>query len=203
MQLPAGLLSDSWGPRKTITLFFGVAFAGSVILGMAPNVYVAIIGRTIVGVGIAMLFVPTLKVLAEWFRAKEFATMTGILMAMGGIGSYTAAAPLAYISNWIGWRQSFVLVGGLTLLLSALVWAFVRDRPADLGWPSPAEPAETGEESLGLMQGVKRVLSNHIGCRTGQPGVNGSGWFRPSRIQILLFGALSVRGGCADLKLFH
>ena len=26
MQLPAGLLADSWGPRRTITLFFAVAF---------------------------------------------------------------------------------------------------------------------------------------------------------------------------------
>ncbi|MGD8974284.1 MAG: MFS transporter [Desulfobacterales bacterium] len=51
MQLPAGLLSDSWGPRKTFTLFFCVAFAGSVILGISPNVYVAIGGRTIVGLG--------------------------------------------------------------------------------------------------------------------------------------------------------
>jgi len=106
MQLPAGLLSDSWGPRKTISLFFSVAFIGSVVLGMAPNVYAAIVGRTIVGVGVAMLFVPTLKVLAEWFRVKEFAMMTGILMAMGGIGSYSAATPLAYISSWIGWLSS-------------------------------------------------------------------------------------------------
>jgi sugar phosphate permease len=159
MQLPAGLLSDSWGPRKTITLFFSVAFAGSVILGMAPNVYVAIMGRTLVGLGVAMLFVPTLKVLAEWFRVKEFAMMTGILMAMGGIGSYSAATPLAYISNWIGWRQSFVLVGIFTLALGALVWAFVRDRPADMGWPSPTQASETEEESIDLMQGVKIVLS--------------------------------------------
>jgi sugar phosphate permease len=159
MQLPAGLLSDSWGPRKTISLFFGVAFAGSVILGMAPNVYVAIVGRTLVGLGIAMLFVPTLKVLAEWFRVKEFAMMTGILMAMGGIGSYTAATPLAYISNWIGWRQSFVLVGILTLILGALVWVLVRDRPADKGWLSPADSADAARETIGLMQGVKMVLS--------------------------------------------
>jgi sugar phosphate permease len=159
MQLPAGLLSDSWGPRKTITLFFGVAFAGSVILGMAPNVYVAIVGRTLVGLGVAMLFVPTLKVLAEWFRVKEFAMMTGILMAMGGIGSYSAATPLAYISSWIGWRQSFVLVGIFTLVLGALVWAFVRDRPADMGWPSPTEPSGPSGESIGLMQGVNMVLS--------------------------------------------
>ncbi len=159
MQLPAGLLSDSWGPRKTIALFFCVAFAGSVILGIAPNVYVAIVGRTLVGLGVAMLFVPTLKVLAEWFRVKEFAMMTGILMAMGGIGSYSAATPLAYISDWIGWRQSFVLVGIFTLVLGALVWAFVRDRPADMGWPSPSEPSGSAVESVRLMQGVKMVLT--------------------------------------------
>ena len=34
-------------------------------LGLAPTVSIAIVGRTIVGIGVAMLFVPTLKVLAE------------------------------------------------------------------------------------------------------------------------------------------
>ncbi len=108
MQLPAGLLSDSWGPRNTITVFFGVAFAGSVLLGMAPNVFLAISGRALVGLGVAMLFVPTMKVLAEWFRVREFAFMTGILMALGGLGSLIAAAPLAALSTRIGWRMSFV-----------------------------------------------------------------------------------------------
>jgi sugar phosphate permease len=160
MQLPAGLLSDSWGPRKTISLFFSVAFVGSVVLGLAPNVYAAIVGRMIVGIGVAMLFVPTLKVLAEWFRVKEFAMMTGILMAMGGIGSYSAATPLAYISSWIGWRQSFVVVGVFTLALGALVWAFVRDRPTDKGWPALTESSEPAPDSIPLMQGVKMVLSH-------------------------------------------
>ena len=111
MQLPAGLLSDSWGPRKSITLFFSVAFLGSVLLGMASNTAWAILGRTLVGVGVAMIFVPTMKVLSEWFRQREFATMTGILMAMGGIGSLSATTPLALISSWIGWRLSFIVVG--------------------------------------------------------------------------------------------
>ena len=63
MQLPAGLLSDSWGPRKTITVFFCIAFLGSLLLGMAATAFWAIIGRTLVGLGVAMLFVPTIKVL--------------------------------------------------------------------------------------------------------------------------------------------
>jgi len=160
MQLPAGLLSDSWGPRRTITLFFAVAFIGSCLLGLAPNALWAIIGRTLVGVGVAMLFVPTMKVLAEWFRVREFAMMTGILMAVGGGGSLVAATPLAVLSSAIGWRWSFIAVGGFTLILAVLVWLLVRDRPADFGWPAP--PEDTGVASpgaIGLWDGVRRVLT--------------------------------------------
>jgi sugar phosphate permease len=160
MQLPAGLLSDSWGPRKTITFFFMVAFGGSVLMGLAPSLFWAIVGRGLVGMGIAMLFVPTMKVLAEWFRVREFAFMTGILMAMGGVGSLTAAAPLAFLSSWVGWRFSFIAVGVITFLLALLVWTFVRDRPADLGWPSPGEARVIAPQPIGLMEGVRRVLTS-------------------------------------------
>ena len=159
MQLPAGLLSDSWGPRKTISLFFGIAAGGSTLLGLSQSLFWAIIGRTLVGLGISMLFVPTMKVLAEWFRIREFATMTGILMAMGGLGALIAASPLALLSTWIGWRLSFVAVGMATLLLGILVWIFVRDRPNDLNWPSPSEPVSKDFTSIGLMEGMKKVLN--------------------------------------------
>ena len=159
MQLPAGLLSDSWGPRRTITLFFGVAFLGSLLLGLAPSLFWAVVGRILVGLGVSMVFVPTMKVLAEWFRIREFATMTGILMAMGGIGTLSSATPLALLSTWIGWRFSFVVVGIITLVLAILVWSFVRDRPADLGWPSPSEPAGSNAPAVGLFEGMKKVLA--------------------------------------------
>ncbi|MFH1152856.1 MAG: MFS transporter [Pseudomonadota bacterium] len=160
MQIPAGLLSDSWGARKTITLFFVVAFTGSVILGMSTTVVVAITGRTLVGIGVAMLFVPTMKILAEWFHKREFSLMTGILMAMGGIGSLTAATPLVLVSARIGWRNSFILVGLFTLFLAVLVWIFVRNRPSEFGWPSPAEPSSGPGKSISLGRGVNMVLAN-------------------------------------------
>ena len=148
------------GARKTITVFFCIAFVGSLLLGMATTTLWAIVGRSLVGIGVAMLFVPTMKVLAEWFRVREFAMMTGILMAMGGIGSLIAATPLAFLSSWIGWRFSFVAVGVFTLLLAVLVWTVVRDRPADLGWPSPAGPKKDEEDPIALWEGVRIVLSS-------------------------------------------
>jgi sugar phosphate permease len=132
---------------------------GSIVLGLAPTVTVAIIGRTLVGLGVAMLFVPTMKILVEWFRVQEFAYMTGILIAMGGLGSLTAATPLVWLSNWIGWRMSFVFVGGFTLILGVLVWLLVRDKPSDFGWPAPADIGSQSMPASGLMEGVRRVLS--------------------------------------------
>lgn len=160
MQLPAGLLSDSWGPRRTITLFFGVAFVGSVLLGIAPTVFWAICGRFLVGLGVAMLFVPTMKILAEWFKAREFAMMTGILMAMGGIGSLSAATPLAFLSGAIGWRMAFVAVGLFTLILGLMVWIWVRDRPADMGLPTMADTTGGAEAAVALKEAVATVLKS-------------------------------------------
>ncbi|MFH1740308.1 MAG: MFS transporter, partial [bacterium] len=106
MQIPSGLLSDSWGPRRTITVFFLLAGVSSILLGLVQTVTWAIIARVFVGLGAAMLFVPTMKVLTRWFKVSEFAFMTGILMAVGGLGALSAATPLAYLSAVLGWRGS-------------------------------------------------------------------------------------------------
>ncbi|HOP41243.1 MAG TPA: MFS transporter, partial [Geobacteraceae bacterium] len=55
MQIPTGLLSDSWGPRRTISLFLVLACAGSLILGMAPSSAWAVTGRVLVGLGVSTL----------------------------------------------------------------------------------------------------------------------------------------------------
>ena len=159
MQLPAGLLSDSWGARKSISIFLIAAFIGSILLGAASSTFWAVLGRTMVGFGVSMLFVPTMKVLSEWFDTGEFATMSGLLIAIGGLGSLISAAPLAWLSSWIGWRMSFVVIGIITGLISLLVWLIVRDRPEDLGLSPVSVPLHSDSDSIGLWEGVKKVLS--------------------------------------------
>lgn len=160
MQLPAGLLADSWGPRKSITTSFGLAAAGSLMLAWAPSVFWAIFGRTLVGIGVSILFVHTLKVLAEWFSPREFGSMTSLLIAMGGVGSITATSPLAYLSKAVGWRNSFLLVGLVTLVLGVLIWLIVRDRPAESESRllSSLPEKSKAESSISLGQGIKIVL---------------------------------------------
>ncbi len=163
MQIPSGLLSDSWGPRKTISVFFTLAGAASILLGLVDATGWAILARGLVGLGVAMLFVPTMKVLTHWFPTAQFARMTGILMAVGGIGAYSASRPLAWLSDQIGWRGSFVAIGAATLLMAAAIWLLVRNTPQDMGLPAVNAP-ERGDAGqapgIGLAQGMQMVLSS-------------------------------------------
>jgi sugar phosphate permease len=162
MQIPSGLLSDSWGPRKTITVFFALAGAASIFLGMVDSLGLAILARVLVGLGVAMLFVPTMKVMTNWFKTEEFAVMTGVLMAVGGLGAYFAARPLAWLSDIMGWRGSFVIIGAVTLVLAVAVWVLVRNTPEEKGLAAVNPPAGDNAgnaKTIGLGQGMKMVLS--------------------------------------------
>lgn len=163
MQLPSGLLTDSWGPRRTITLAFLLAGVAAIFFGMAETVTQAIVARLFVGMGLALLFVPTLKVLTNWFTVGEFSRMTGILIAMGGVGVLSAAGPLAYLSEAAGWRLSFMIMGGITVAVAIAIWFLVRNTPEELGLPKVEDSAAAAAgalEQIGLMEGMKRVVSS-------------------------------------------
>ncbi len=164
LQFPAGLLSDSIGPRKTVTFFLVLACAGSVLFGLSGNLPTAFAGRILVGIGVSMVFIPTMKILSQWFRAGEFAMMAGLLNAAGGIGVMAGTWLLGFLAARLGWRISFTLIGAATLLILVLVWLIVRDRPEDKGWPSVIEldrkdNPSSAAKPIGLWQGARQVVS--------------------------------------------
>jgi MFS family permease len=147
MQLPSGLLTDNWGPRKTVSLFTFIAAAGAILTGIASTFETVIAGRLLIGIGVAMVYIPTMKILAAWYCKNEFASLSGILLAVGNIGALSAAGPLALMSDALGWQQVFIILGMITLVLAALVWMITRDRPSDMNLPSiqEIEAMELGE----------------------------------------------------------
>ena len=161
MQIPAGLLSDSWGPRRSVTFFFILAAAGSVALGLADSAGMAILARVVVGLGVAMVFVPTMKILTNWFEPEKFVRMTGVFIALGGVGGYVAATPLALLSEAMGWRGGMIVIGGVTVIIALAVWLLVRDRPQDKGYEpleAAANPGPGGAAGVSLLRGMGLVL---------------------------------------------
>jgi sugar phosphate permease len=160
MQLPTGLMADSWGPRKTVSVFLILAGVGSVVMGLSPNLPVAIVGRILVGIGVSTVFVCNFKLLSEWFTPRQFIIMGSAFMSMGGIGALSSSAPLAWVSNVIGWRMTFLSVGIITLLMAALAYAFVRNRPSEIGLPPINPVREEAQIEIGLMNGMRMVITS-------------------------------------------
>jgi sugar phosphate permease len=160
MQLPVGMLADSWGPRKTVSAFLLIATAGSLMMALTPGLGLAVAGRVLVGIGVSTLFVCNFKLLAEWFPPRQMVLVGGLFMAMGGVGALSAATPLALMSNWLGWRLTLGVIGGLSLIMAAAVYLVVRDRPPWAG-DDPELTARYVEKPAtgGVWRGVAQVVS--------------------------------------------
>jgi len=145
VQPPVGILSDKIGPRKVATIFALIACAGCLVFALAPNMFMAGVGRGLVGIGVGGIFVPGLKIFSGWYKPTEFATVTGIFLALGNLGNLSGSLPLTYLVTLVGWRFSFIVIAGVALPLAFLAWWILRDKPEDKGWPPivphPLQPA--------------------------------------------------------------
>jgi sugar phosphate permease len=139
MQVPTGVLVDSLGPRRIVALGGVVAGLGSMAFGAARSLGVASLGRALVGLGVSVTFISLLKLVAAWFREREFATLSGLVMFMGNLGAVLSAAPLAWAVTLTSWRNVFVGIGLSSLAGATLTWFLVRDRPEEVGLPSMRE----------------------------------------------------------------
>jgi predicted MFS family arabinose efflux permease len=130
MQVPTGVLVDTLGPRRIILLGGIVSFVGSLWFGLAESLTHALIGRTLVGLGVSVTFIAMLKIIALSFEERRFASLTGLGVFVGNIGSVMAGVPLAFAATELGWRNVFVAVAVASLVLGALSWAMMRSSPA-------------------------------------------------------------------------
>ncbi len=159
LQIPVGVLADTLGPRKLLIGGSAIAALGSALFALAPIWEVAAVGRTLVGVGVAVAFISILKVSAVWFEAERFATLIGVTMFVGNLGAVIAGAPLAWAVTQTSWRSVFLALAALSALLSVAAWWRVRDRPEQLGY-APVHAAQAAAARVPWLQALARVLAN-------------------------------------------
>ena len=160
MQIPTGILVDTLGPRRILLLGGIVGGGGSLLFGMAPTLEVALIGRTLIGLGVSVTFIAMLKIIAVWFEERRFATIVGMSMLVGNLGSVLAGAPLSWLAQTTGWRGVFVGVAVVSLLLGAACWLLVRDRPEGAGGAPVEKPRF---DRTVVLSGLLSVLRNRDG----------------------------------------
>lgn len=130
-QIPFGIALDRFGARMTTATLLLIAVLGAVIFGSAQNTLTLMLGRALMGIGTAGSLMAAFEILAEYFPLRRYATIIGIMVALGASGGLAAADPLVQLSALIGWRAVFYVAAFFCLLIAVAIAIFARKGPLE------------------------------------------------------------------------
>ncbi len=153
LQIPVGVLIDRFGPRRLLFVGALLAAAGGTLFALAGGLATALLARGLIGAGVGVAYIATLKLVGAWFPLHRFGLLAGLTLAAGTAGAIGAQLPLALAVGTFGWRPVLLVAGLAALVLAGLVLAIVRDRPpgaASPGAGSPGGATQPATHALGL-----------------------------------------------------
>jgi predicted MFS family arabinose efflux permease len=152
VQVPVGMWFDRYGARRTVAALSLLAVAGALWIAVSADAADLIGGRAVVGVGCAASFMSVVFLCSRWFGPARLATALSWVFAASNIGTLAAATPLAWIAATVGWRNGFVGLAAVTVLVALAFYAIVRDRP-----PDRIAPTARRENLTEIMKGLLEV----------------------------------------------
>jgi MFS family permease len=159
MQVPTGILADTWGPRRLLTVGALVCGAGTLLFALAPALLWANLGRLLIGGSVAVAFVGMLKLAAHWMAPRQYALSAGLALFVGVVGGVLAGVPLQLLVAQFGWRPVMLISAALPLANGAAIWWLVRDDPREKGFASYAHATtETHAPRPGFVAGLGELL---------------------------------------------
>ena len=151
IQLPVGMLTDHFGPRKLMSFAAGLCALASLGFALSDSVLTASIGRALIGGTVAFGFVGTLAIAGYWFKPTQYALLAGLLQTMGMSGAIFGQAPLRQMVESIGWRDTINLLALVALILAILLFKLVPMRSSEQKQRAP---------NVSVLQGLKAVSTN-------------------------------------------
>jgi MFS family permease len=160
-QLPAGMLLDRWGTRKTAARCIAFWSAATALSAAATSFPFMFFTRLLLGIGESPTFPLAARAIREWAPVKERALAFSISGSGPAFGTAISAITIAWLVSVVGWRLAFVFSGALGFVWVA-VWLLLYRDPEEASWLSAAErrmilaersPGGTsGAEGMGLKE---------------------------------------------------
>jgi nitrate/nitrite transporter NarK len=130
-QIPAGYLSDRFGPKR---LFF-VGILGSMIMslsfGLIHGFELAVINQLVAGAFRALMFVPGLTLVASWFPPERRATAMGLYVVGGFSGNIFLSLVGPVLTNYFGWRFTLIFFSAAGIGAALLYLTFGKEKPRE------------------------------------------------------------------------
>ncbi|HUW38806.1 MAG TPA: MFS transporter [Rhodocyclaceae bacterium] len=155
MQIFGGWLSDKFGPRLVLTVLSVIWAAGTVLTGFAWGLTSLIVFRALLGVGEGGAFPTATRAFTYWMPASERGFAQGITHSFARLGGAVTPPIVLAIAMSSGWRESFYILGGVSLAWTALyLWLF-RNTPLEHKWVKPSELKEIGVSASEMKASAK------------------------------------------------
>ncbi|HET9379675.1 MAG TPA: MFS transporter, partial [Streptomyces sp.] len=176
--LTAGALSDRLGRRTVFVTGMALFTLASAACGLAPDAAALIAARAAQGVGGALVFAPTLALIAAAYegarRRAAIAAFAAVASAAGALGPVVGGLCV----QWLGWRWIFLVNVPVGVLVVAGALARMPRASAPGGDHRRLDP-------LGAALGVGALLALHCPLVFGPE----AGWTAP---EVLLPAAVGV-----------
>ncbi|AVQ35333.1 MFS transporter [Staphylococcus kloosii] len=134
-------------PLLLITLF--VFIIGNLIIAIAPNFTILVIGRILSSAAASLIVVKTLALTALLTSPQNRGKMIGIVYS-GFSGANVLGVPIGtIIGDWIGWRFTFVFIVAISVIVGILMYIYI---------PVSKENKATTQTASSNNQTLSRVL---------------------------------------------
>ncbi|MEU6848309.1 multidrug effflux MFS transporter [Streptomyces sp. NPDC046716] len=121
-QLVVGPMSDKWGRRRPLLVGLLVYVAATAICALAPNAALLIAFRLLQGLAGSAGIVIARAVVRDRYDGIAMARFFSTLMLISGVAPVVAPLIGGQILRFTDWRGVFVVLTGIGLALTALVW---------------------------------------------------------------------------------
>ncbi|HLH09367.1 MAG TPA: MFS transporter [Terriglobales bacterium] len=154
-QVPGAVLARKYSVRRVVfgTLLLWGLFAA--LTGVIRTFWLLAVDRLLLGVAESLVFPVMLHLLTNWFTRAERSRANTLLMLGNPLTLLLMSPVTGFLIQKLGWQTTFI-VEGIPSMLWAFVWiAFIRDRPTQATWitPAAAEALETRltKEQIGIV----------------------------------------------------
>lgn len=157
-QLPCGVILDKLGPRNLIGLSTILCALGSLLFASTDQIYIAQIGRFLIGAGSACAFISCLQISASMFPKKYFPILAGTTNMMGTLGAMFGGMPVAKAVNAIGWQHTTYWLSALGVVILILVFIFIPNKMEKNTAASNSKKLENA--TLSITRAVGKIMGN-------------------------------------------
>ncbi len=163
VQVPVGILFDRIGARMTVGILAVLAIAGTLLHAVVATGSGLAAARFLLGLGHGGSFMASIFLVSRWYPRHRWTTVLSWVWAGSMLGIAAAGTPLALAATHLGWRQAFLVLTAISVLVALLFVALVRDSPPGTRNP-PREPERLGAALAGFLTilrlpGLGRVLA--------------------------------------------